>query len=179
VTFAAFDVNALSWQVTSTNPFVHSAPPSSVSQFGKMVAGSADGSVLLVACQDQIILYEIFNPQANFVDWKWSTAGMIDVPTVGNVAVSEDGQVLAWTSRQKPFIYAATKLAGQTGFHHTQFIDFPGFSGSPAFGGLKAVKVSANSYALLASSGDTTTSPTYPTTSANVLLYAIVKFAAD
>jgi hypothetical protein len=152
VTFVAVQSDPQGYLAMQPNPFVHTVP-SSYTNWGQTMACSNDGTVLLVGASNYLTLWNLTNPKDAFAQWRWASQGQIEVDGLISVAVSPDGQILAWCRQGQNQLYVGAEFDGVAGFHHTQIVAWPS---APTAGGLSISQVDTAKYAVLSASGNGT-----------------------
>lgn len=137
VSYNTVDVNVDAkfpgWLSVENTAFLQSIP-SNVSKFGQRLDCSDDATTLFIAGERHLVLYLLSNPTADYPDWSWQLIAVAETTSnVSNVAVSDDGLVLAYTLTGSSNIYISARLDGIAGFHHTRIV---GVQGIPGVGGL-------------------------------------------
>ena len=96
---AVFDTSERKWTSVRVNPLADKTVPVGVLAFGKRIAMSHDGKVMLVMSDKRVFLYEVQNPSKAPESWIWEEkASTQPVTLMTNVAVSPSGNILAWAS---------------------------------------------------------------------------------
>jgi hypothetical protein len=137
---------------TSTfNPFEGGKIPAGVTDFGKLVACSNDGTVVLVAGADHVMVYQLTHSTSTpYTSWLWSLVGMVSVPGVNNVAVSYDGKIVGWSIKDQDYLIVTTMF--DKPLSHTQKLDIPSSTDPLGVGGLSINPVDGSTYMVLTTS---------------------------
>lgn len=133
---------------TYTNPFNTTNFLQNLSNFGKHSAVSLnDASVLVVASDAHLVFFR----KSSTTSLQWDVEAVIPESNITNLAVSEDGKIVAWTVSDKSVVYAAQTKDDKDGLHDTLVLSIKGAIQPFGVGGLSVNGMANNQYVVTSS----------------------------